>query len=62
MIAIRMTGEEEARATTAAAEAAALAENFIEEDVDPEDGRELPPGVNDPSQVTEADLHPLMNG
>jgi chromosome segregation protein len=59
MIAIRLTGEEEARATAAAAESIALAENYVEEDVAIEEGRELPPGINDPSLVTEADLHPL---
>ncbi|MDR1095236.1 MAG: AAA family ATPase [Spirochaetaceae bacterium] len=59
MIAIRMTGEEEARAMAVAAEATAMAENFVEEDIEPEEGRELPPGINDPAQVTEADLHPL---
>jgi chromosome segregation protein len=59
MIAIRMTGEEEARAMAVAAEATALAENFVEEDIEPEEGRELPPGITDPAQVTEADLHPL---
>jgi chromosome segregation protein len=59
MIAIRITGEEEARATAMAAEAAALSEHFVEEDIEPEEGRELPPGINDPSLVTEFQLHPL---
>ena len=59
MIAIRITGEEEARAAAIAAEAAALSEHFVEEDVPAEEGCELPPGINDPSLVTEADLHPL---
>jgi len=30
-----------------------------EEDVEPEEGRELPPGMDDPSKVTEAQLHPV---
>jgi len=30
-----------------------------EEDVETEEGRELPPGVDDPSKVTEAQLHPV---
>jgi chromosome segregation protein len=59
MIAIRITGEEEVRAAVIAAEAAALSEHFVEEDVEAEEGRELPPGIDDPSLVTEADLHPL---
>jgi chromosome segregation protein len=57
MISTRITGSE---AKASAEETAAIAaENFVEEDVDPEDGRELPPGVDDPAQVTEAALHPL---
>ena len=59
MIAIRMTGEEQARAAAAAAEAAAATEHFTEEDVEVEDGRELPPGIDDPAKVSEAELHPL---
>jgi chromosome segregation protein len=35
------------------------AEPYLEEDVEPETGRELPPGVNDPEKVTEADMHPI---
>jgi len=33
--------------------------NFTEEDVSPEEGRELPIGVNDPRKVTEAQLRPI---
>ncbi len=33
--------------------------NFAEEDVPPEEGRELPIGVNDPRKVTEAQLRPI---
>jgi len=32
---------------------------FEEEDVAPEEGRELPPGVNDPKKVTQAQLRPI---
>jgi chromosome segregation protein len=32
---------------------------FAEEDVPPEEGRELPPGVNDPKKVSEAQLRPI---
>jgi chromosome segregation protein len=31
----------------------------VEEDVEPEEGRELPLGVDDPSGVSEADLRPI---
>jgi chromosome segregation protein len=34
-------------------------ENFVEEEVEPEEGRELPLGVDDPSGVSEADLRPI---
>jgi chromosome segregation protein len=33
-----------------------------EEDVETEEGRELPPGVDDPSKVTEAQLRPITAG
>jgi chromosome segregation protein len=32
---------------------------FEEEDVQPEEGRELPPGINDPKKVTEEQLRPI---
>ena len=34
-------------------------ELFVEEDVELEEGRELPPGVNNPSEVSEEDLRPI---
>jgi len=35
---------------------------FEEEEVEPEEGRELPPGVNDPAKVKEEDLRPIRAG
>jgi hypothetical protein len=35
--------------------------DFEEETVPPEEGRELPQGVDDPAAVTDADLHPLRH-
>jgi chromosome segregation protein len=35
---------------------------FEEEEVPPEEGRELPPGMDDPAAVSEAVLHPLRGG
>jgi chromosome segregation protein len=32
---------------------------YREEDVEIEEGRQLPPGVDDPAKVSEAQLHPL---
>jgi chromosome segregation protein len=37
-------------------------DDFVEEDVEEEDGRELPIGVDDPTTVSEADLRPLRSG
>jgi chromosome segregation protein len=37
-------------------------EPFEEEDVEPEEGRELPLGVDDPSLVSEAELRPIRSG
>ncbi|MDR1863081.1 MAG: AAA family ATPase [Treponema sp.] len=34
---------------------------FEEEEVEAEEGRELPPGVDDPSKVSEADLRPIRS-
>ena len=34
-------------------------EGFSEEDVEPEEGRELPIGINDPKKVKETDLRPI---
>jgi chromosome segregation protein len=33
--------------------------NFFEEDVQAEEGRQLPPGVNDPGKVSEEQLRPI---
>jgi chromosome segregation protein len=35
---------------------------FEEEEVEIEEGRELPPGVDDPAKVSEADLRPIRKG
>ena len=37
-------------------------ELFEEEEVEPEHGRQLPPGVDDPSKVNEEDLRPIRAG
>jgi chromosome segregation protein len=35
--------------------------DFEEEDVEPEEGRELPPGIDDPAKVSAADLRPIRS-
>jgi chromosome segregation protein len=35
--------------------------NFVEEAVEPEEGRELPPGIDDPALVSEAELRPIRH-
>jgi hypothetical protein len=37
-------------------------DGFVEEDVAPEEGRELPPGVNDPRKVSQSQLRPIRAG
>jgi chromosome segregation protein len=58
LISVRLEHEEEA----AANRDALPEETFVEEDVEPEEGRELPIGVDDPSKVKEADLRPIRSG
>jgi len=36
-------------------------ELFEEEEVEKEEGRELPPGVNDPAKVSEEELRPIRS-
>jgi chromosome segregation protein len=43
-------------------ESAYEAEPFEEEEVEPEEGRELPLGIDDPALVSEADLRPIRSG
>ena len=39
-----------------------LADDFVEEDVSYEEGRELPAGIDDPSKVSDAQLRPIRSG
>ncbi|MDR2181277.1 MAG: AAA family ATPase, partial [Treponema sp.] len=55
MIAIRLEHEESPRDQ-------GEIEAFEEEDVEPEEGRELPLGVDDPAQVADSQLRPIRNG
>ena len=57
LISVRLEHEKEARSASRPPEN----DNFVEEDVEPEEGRELPPGVNDPEKVSEAELRPIRN-
>jgi chromosome segregation protein len=58
LIAVRLEHEEEAVANRDTLPE----EEFVEEDVEPEEGRELPLGVDDPARVQEADLRPIRAG
>jgi chromosome segregation protein len=58
LISVRLEHEEEAAAArndTAGREET----NFVEEEIEPEEGRELPPGVDDPAKVSGAELQPI---
>ncbi|GHV71519.1 chromosome partition protein Smc [Spirochaetia bacterium] len=59
VISVRLENEEAARAQ---AEEAPEMEHFEEEDVEIEEGRELPIGIDDPALVSEADLRPIRGG
>jgi len=58
LISVRLENEEQA----AANRDMLPEEPFEEEDVEPEEGRELPIGVNDPAAVSEAELRPIWKG
>jgi chromosome segregation protein len=57
LISVRLEHEDE-NARTAAAFPGEL---FVEEDVEPEEGRELPLGVDDPAKVKDADIRPIRS-
>jgi chromosome segregation protein len=59
VISVRLENEESARK---AAEAVPEETPYEEEEVEPETGRELPIGVDDPALVSEADLRPIRAG
>jgi chromosome segregation protein len=58
VISVRLENEEYAQKR----DAARKEEYFEEEEVEAEEGRELPPGVDDPSLVSEAELRPIRAG
>jgi hypothetical protein len=58
VISVRLENEEYAQIKAETGED----EHFEEEDVEAEEGRELPPGVDDPSLVSEAELRPIRSG
>jgi chromosome segregation protein len=55
VISVRLENEEAGRAAAASAEQ----EPWEEEEVEAEEGRELPIGIDDPSLVSEAELRPI---
>ena len=59
VISVRLENEESARRSV---EPPSVEESFEEEEVEFEQGRELPIGVDDPALVSEADLHPIRSG
>jgi chromosome segregation protein len=61
LVSVRLEHEEVARADVEPPQQGLWddAGSFAEEEVDPEEGRELPPGTDDPEKVTEAQLRPI---
>jgi chromosome segregation protein len=58
VISVRLENEEKVRQNS---ETPPLAEEYEEEDVEPEEGRELPIGIDDPALVSEAELRPIRS-
>ena len=56
LISVRLENEESVSARRDIADE----EPFVEEDVEIEEGRELPIGINEPDKVSEAELQPIM--
>jgi chromosome segregation protein len=59
-IAIKLEHSDDAAAATERPEGM-VDDTYVEEDVEPEEGRELPIGVDDPSRVSEAELRPIRH-
>jgi chromosome segregation protein len=57
MISVRLEHEEESRDPEPPQQ-----EFWEDEEVEPEEGRELPLGVDDPSLVSDAELRPIRSG
>lgn len=57
-IAVKLRNEEEAELNAAPV----APELFVEEDVEPEEGRELPVGIDDPTAVSAEELRPIRSG
>ena len=62
LISVKLEHEEVARASAEPPQQGLWEDDFVEEDVAPEAGRELPPGINDPGQVSEEQLRPIRAG
>ncbi|MDR2480895.1 MAG: AAA family ATPase [Spirochaetaceae bacterium] len=60
-IAVKLQNEEEAVRNSPPPVIGEFGE-FVEEDVEPEEGRELPAGINDPNAVSEVEIHPIRSG
>jgi chromosome segregation protein len=61
LISVRLEHEEEASAAMRDDAPDREETGFVEEDVEPEEGRELPPGVNDPAKISEAEFRPIRH-
>jgi len=59
MIAIKFQNDDGPARNSITTDTSTMEENFVEEEVAREEGRELPPGIDDPSKVKPEDIHPL---
>ena len=62
LVTVQIKNEEEGKAKIEVPQQGLWDDGFIEEDVPTEDGRQLPPGINDPAKVKESDLRPIRGG
>ncbi|MDR1445995.1 MAG: AAA family ATPase [Treponema sp.] len=61
LISVKLEHEEESRSAAEPPQAELWGDTLEEEEVEIEEGRELPPGIDDPSRVSEAELHPIRS-
>jgi chromosome segregation protein len=64
LVSVRLEHEEVARADVEPPQQGLWDDggSYEEEEVEPEEGRELPPGTDDPEKVTDSQLRPIRSG
>jgi chromosome segregation protein len=62
LITVKLSNEESARVDAQKRDSAlgTDSDGFVEEDVEAEEGRQLPPGIDDPTKVAASQMHPIL--